>query len=76
MLKIYIRLHVLPGTGGGGVLGRVPRRGKNRYVLRIAKTIKLFMNHNKSYHLPPIYGKLLQPHENEAANSGKRQLRH
>jgi len=44
MLKIYIPFHVLPGTGGGGVLGRVPRRGKNRYALRIAKTIQLFMN--------------------------------
>ena len=76
MLKIYIRFHVLPGTGGGGVLGRVPRRGKNRHVLRIAKTIKLFMNHDKSYYFPPIYGKLLQPHKNEAANSSKRQLRH
>ena len=75
MLKIYIRFHVLPGTGGGGVLGRVPRGGKNRYALRIEKTIQLFMNSDKSYHLPPIYRKLLQPHQNDAANSSKRHLR-
>ena len=63
---------MLPGTGGGGVLGRVPRRGKNRYALRIAKT----MNTDKSCHLTQICGKLLQPHQNEAANSSKRHLRH
>ena len=67
---------MLPGTGGGGVLGRVPRRGKNRYALRIAKTIQLFMNSDKSCYLTQICGKLLQPHQNEAANSSKRHLRH
>ena len=26
------------------------------------------MNYNQGYHLPPIYGKVLQPHQNEAVH--------
>ena len=35
----------------------------------------LQMNHDRGYNLSPIYGTILQPHQNKAANNSKRHHR-
>ena len=35
-------------------------------------TLRPAMNRDQGYHLTPIYGKILQPHQNKAGNNSKR----